>query len=90
MTYRHQDFYQIDLTQVIVPGDPPPPGAVGPAGGIVPPKKEHELEVEVSSQELRHQGLLARDGKPNMYQELVKGFVDNVRLLARSCGGREG
>ena len=88
MTYRHQDFYQIDLTQVIVPGDIPPNGAGG--GGIVPSKKEHELEVEVSSQELRHQGLLAREGKPNMYQELVKGFVDNVRLLARSCGGREG
>lgn len=48
-------------------------------------KKKHELEIEVASQEIRNQGQLARDGQPNQYEDLVKGFVDNVRILARHC-----
>lgn len=46
-------------------------------------EKEHELEIEVSSAEVRKQGFLARDGLPNDYEKLIRGFVDNVRLLAR-------
>jgi len=49
------------------------------------PEKEHELEIEVSSQEVRRQGLRAQSGEPNGYEELVRGFVDNVRVLARNC-----
>ena len=48
-------------------------------------EKEHELEIEVSSAEVRKQGLLLRNGLPNDYEQLIKGFVDNVRLLARHC-----
>lgn len=47
--------------------------------------KEHELEIEVSSAEVRNQGLLAKAGEPNGYEDLIRGFVDNVRLLARHC-----
>lgn len=46
---------------------------------------EHELEVEVSAAEIRRQGQLAIAGDPNnQYQDLVKGLVDNVRILARA------
>ncbi|KAJ5225276.1 hypothetical protein N7468_006501 [Penicillium chermesinum] len=46
---------------------------------------QHELEVEVSAAELRRQGNLARKGDPtHQYEELVKGFVDNIRVLARA------
>lgn len=47
--------------------------------------KEHELEVEVSSEEVRRQGQLAQSGQVNQYEELIRGFVDNVRVLARHC-----
>ncbi len=47
--------------------------------------KEHELEIEVSSAEIRNQGLLVLNNQPNAYEDLIKGFVDNVRLLARFC-----
>ena len=47
--------------------------------------KEHELEIEVSSQEVRKQGQLVLNAQPNGYEDLIKGFVDNVRLLARFC-----
>jgi hypothetical protein len=49
------------------------------------PDFEHELEVEISSAEVRRQGDLALAGDPsNRYEELVKGFIDNVRVLARA------
>ena len=47
--------------------------------------KIHELEIEVASQEIRNQGYLARRGEVNQYEDLVKGLVDNVRILARHC-----
>ncbi|KAJ5108057.1 hypothetical protein N7456_004732 [Penicillium angulare] len=72
MSYRHL-AYQIDLTQV---------------ARAEPPTKndfEHELEVEISAAEIRRQGQLAMSGDPqHQYPELVKGFVDNIRLLARA------
>ncbi|KAJ5579851.1 uncharacterized protein N7459_005836 [Penicillium hispanicum] len=72
MSYRHL-AYQIDLTQV---------------ARAEPPTKndfEHELEIEVSAAEIRRQGHLAMSGDPNnQYEELVKGFVDNIRVLARA------
>lgn len=39
--------------------------------------------------EIRKHGLLARDKKPNSYEQLVKGFVDNVRVLIRAISSVE-
>lgn len=63
-----QSHYQIDLTQVTSSADM---------------KKEHELEVEISSRVLREQAELLRRGAPNSYADLIQGLVDNVRVLAR-------
>ncbi|KAL1881017.1 hypothetical protein Plec18167_003558 [Paecilomyces lecythidis] len=75
MSYRHL-AYQVDLTQVAT---------------AEPPTKsdfEHELEIEISSAEVRRQGDLALAGDPkNQYEDLVKGFVDNIRVLARAVPG---
>ncbi|KAL5359130.1 CYTH-like domain-containing protein [Aspergillus floccosus] len=72
MSYRHL-AYQIDLTQV-AKSEPPTKGDF-----------EHELEIEVSAAEIRRQGKLAMSGDPkNQYEDLIKGFVDNVRVLARA------
>ena len=72
LSYSHL-AYQIDLT------------LVAPTEGVEKRGKEHELEIELSSQEVRRQGKLAQAGQVNEYTELVKGFLDNVRLLARHC-----
>lgn len=69
MSYRHL-AYQIDLTQVTATEGGP---------------REHELEIEVSSAEARRQGRLALEGQANQYEELVRGFLDNIRILARHC-----
>lgn len=47
--------------------------------------KEHELEIELNHQALLDQGRRAMSGAPHRYQELVEGFVDNVRVLARKA-----
>ncbi|KAG0153178.1 hypothetical protein PDIDSM_5028 [Penicillium digitatum] len=73
MSYRHL-AYQVDLTQVAKFDQQPGKNEF-----------EHELEVEVSAEEVRRQGQLAMSGDPqNQYEDLVKGFVDNIRLLARA------
>lgn len=72
MSYNHL-AYQIDLTQVT------------PTEGANKAEKEHELEIELSSEEVRRQGLLAMKGQDHEYDKLVKGFLDNVRVLARHC-----
>jgi hypothetical protein len=72
MSYRHL-AYQVDLTQV------------ARADAATKNEFEHELEIEVSAAEIRRQGTLAMAGDPsNQYEELVKGFVDNIRVLARA------
>lgn len=48
-------------------------------------EKTHELEIEVSSAEIRKQGLLAKEGLPNDYERLIEGFVNNVRILVKNC-----
>ncbi|KAJ5757974.1 uncharacterized protein N7511_006668 [Penicillium nucicola] len=73
MSYSHL-AYQVDLTQVAKSEQQPDKNEF-----------EHELEVEVSAAEIRRQGQLAMAGDPkNQYEDLVKGFVDNIRLLARA------
>ncbi|KAI5287129.1 mRNA-capping enzyme subunit beta [Ascosphaera acerosa] len=74
VSYMHM-FSQIDLTQVEDPTIP------GPAGQ--PPRFVHELEIEVSAAEIRRQGEKAVAGAPNQYEDLIKSFVDNVRILCR-------
>ena len=75
MTYRHQT-YQIDLTQV----------TIGEAAPGTKGEREHELEVELSADEIRKQGgLVAECNLDNKYEEMVRGFVDNVKILIRHC-----
>lgn len=70
VSYKHQAC-QIDLTQV------KPTVDVGTEGAV------HELEVELDATLVRTQGLAAMAGQPNRYEDVVKGFVDNVRTLVR-------
>ncbi|KAK7903638.1 hypothetical protein LTR67_001658 [Exophiala xenobiotica] len=67
MSYRHM-AYQIDLTQVTYPDRV---------------EKEHELEVEISTEQIRIQLANARENRPSRYEEMVKSFLDNVRILCR-------
>ncbi|KAI0144441.1 mRNA triphosphatase CET1 [Xylariaceae sp. FL1272] len=73
-----QGFYQIDLTQVTQP-------TLGPQGEPGPPSKEHELEIELDSKVLLEQGRRLINREENRYTDLVDGFIDNIRLLARRC-----
>lgn len=70
MSYTHQ-FCNIDLTQV-------KPSAVATSDHAT-----HELEVELDSDYSRRQGMLAASGQPNKYEEVVKIFLNNVRLLIK-------
>ncbi|KAL2756049.1 hypothetical protein ACRALDRAFT_1070802 [Sodiomyces alcalophilus JCM 7366] len=71
-----QSHYQIDLTQVTqaVPGP----------GNTQRVDKEHELEIELAPAITIDQGRRAQSGQPHRYQELVEGFLDNIRVLARA------
>ncbi|ATY58274.1 mRNA capping nucleoside [Cordyceps militaris] len=71
LSYK-QGNYQIDLTQVTMPS------GQGSRGD-----KEHELEIEVSGAAVIEQGRRAMSGEAHGYQELVEGFLDNMRVLAR-------
>jgi hypothetical protein len=48
--------------------------------------KEHELEIELNPTTAIDQGRRAMSGQPHRYAELVEGFVDNIRILARTSG----
>jgi len=69
MSYRHM-AYQIDLTQVSYPNRP---------------EREHELEVEISTEQIRIQLANMREQRPSRYEDLVRGFLDNVRILCRKA-----
>jgi hypothetical protein len=87
LSYKHGN-YQIDLTQVT---------HSSPVPGVSPPlissclhraqrtEKEHELEIELAPAITIDQGRKAISGAPHRYQELVEGFVDNIRILARKA-----
>ncbi|KHN95475.1 mRNA capping enzyme, beta subunit, structural domain protein [Metarhizium album ARSEF 1941] len=70
-----QGHYQIDLTQVTL-------STLGPSS-TQKMEKEHELEIELASAIVLDQGAKAMGGEANRYQELIEGFLDNVRVLAR-------
>ncbi|RSL80154.1 hypothetical protein CEP51_006794 [Fusarium floridanum] len=76
LSYTH-GHYQVDLTQVTHASSGP--------GGAQRMEKEHELEIELNPTVLVDQGRRASGGQPHRYQELVEGFVDNVRVLARKA-----
>ncbi|KAI5458243.1 CYTH-like domain-containing protein [Mariannaea sp. PMI_226] len=76
LSYTH-GHYQIDLTQVTHPPNGP--------GAPQRTEKEHELEVELAPGITIDQGRKAISGAPHRYQELVEGFVDNIRVLARKA-----
>ncbi|KAI1262767.1 mRNA triphosphatase CET1 [Xylariaceae sp. FL1019] len=77
LSYK-QGFYQVDLTQVTQP-------TLGPRGEPGPPSKEHELEIELDSKVLLEHGRRLINREENRYTDLVDGFIDNIRLLARRC-----
>jgi hypothetical protein len=68
ISYRHR-AYQVDLTQVKYEN--------------VAAKLEHELEVEISTDVIRMEIDKAKSGQADGYMDLVRGFVDNVRILCR-------
>jgi mRNA capping enzyme, beta chain len=68
MSYRH-GAYQIDLTQISY-NDPKKP-------------QQHELEVEISTELVRKELDNLKAQRPTRYEELVRGFIDNVRILCR-------
>ncbi|KAH7251594.1 CYTH-like domain-containing protein [Fusarium tricinctum] len=72
-----QGPYQVDLTQVIHAGQ----------GGRM--EKEHELEIELNPRLLVDEGRKAASGGAHRYQELVEGFVDNIRVLTRKAREQE-
>lgn len=49
-------------------------------------EKEHELEVELNPVTAIDQGRRAMSGQPHRYAELIEGFIDNIRILARTSG----
>ncbi|KAK8165249.1 CYTH-like domain-containing protein [Phyllosticta citrichinensis] len=71
LSYKHQHT-QIDLTQV------KKDDGIG--------EKVHELEVEIDTGALIHQGLLTMNNSPEAcYEEVVKTFLSNIRLLSRAA-----
>ncbi|CCC14178.1 hypothetical protein SMACR_08622 [Sordaria macrospora] len=71
LSYRHCS-YQFDLTQVSenVNGRE---------------EKKHELEIEVDPRAILDQGRRAKDHQPNQYFDLVEGFLNNIRIMAKLC-----
>jgi hypothetical protein len=70
MSYRH-GAYQIDLTQISYHGNQKP--------------QQHELEVEISTELIRKELDNLKRQRKSRYEELVRGFIDNVRILCRTA-----
>lgn len=73
LSYRHM-MYQIDLTQVSYDEST---------------DKEHELEVEIATPVIRQELEKIKAGQPSNYENMIRGLVDNVRLLCRKGSLRE-
>jgi hypothetical protein len=67
VSYRHH-AYQIDLTQI---------------SHASSPDLQHELEVEISVDETKREIENLKAGRENRYEELVRSFINNVRILCR-------
>lgn len=72
MCYSHLQSYRIDLTQV-----------TNPEG-----EKNHELEIELDAAKLIAEAEKIHHNAPSMYEEMVGGMVNNLRVLSRSIGQR--
>ncbi|KAL8806168.1 MAG: hypothetical protein Q9200_005144 [Gallowayella weberi] len=72
LSYK-QGPYQMDLTQV---------EKLGANSAI---EKEHELEIELSTAAVREQIHRVLSHQPDAYEDLIKGFVDNIRTVVRHC-----
>ncbi|TAQ87012.1 hypothetical protein B7494_g4663 [Chlorociboria aeruginascens] len=70
-----QSVYQVDLTQV---------SQNVTINGVDRVGKEHELEVEVDTEMVREMGEKAVNADTKPYLSLVEGFLDNIRVLART------
>jgi polynucleotide 5'-triphosphatase len=81
MSYSHEEF-RIDLTQVMQT-----------AGGARAPEVLHELEVELARPELlvalaaRRNDPTVSDAERDAFNELVRAFVNNARILVRNSDG---
>lgn len=69
LSYRHM-YNQIDLTQISYPQSA---------------KKEHELEVEIAHDRLRHEFQLLRNREDSNFEDLITSFINNVRILCRAA-----
>ena len=72
MSYKHMMF-QVDLTQVSHDDDPT--------------RKEHELEVEIETSRIQTELAKLRNGEQSEYDSMIRGLLDNVRLLSRKASG---
>lgn len=79
LSYRSQ-YYQVDLTQVHT-SDSTSTDANGPTT----PQKDHELEIEIDPTKLKDEFARAVRGQSSQYEVLVRGLLDNVRLLSRKA-----
>lgn len=68
MCYSHLQAYRIDLTQV-----------TNPEG-----EKNHELEIELDAAKLIGEAERIHHNSPSMYEEIVGGMVNNLRVLSRA------
>ncbi|KAF9077505.1 mRNA capping enzyme [Rhodocollybia butyracea] len=79
MSYSHEEF-NIDLTQVT---------STNPGGGT--PEILHELEVEIARPALllstaaKRGDMSASEHERNAFDELIRAFVNNARILARNA-----
>lgn len=71
VSYTHQGF-QVDLTQVTI--DPGPKET-----------KTHELEIELPTNQLREEADKIEKGIVNAYEELVRCFLNNLRVVNRAA-----
>lgn len=87
LSYK-QSHYQIDLTQVTTADVKVTmyPLAIDTdmRSQTGRPEKEHELELELSGAAVMDQGQKAAAGQAHKYPQLVEGFINNIRVLARA------
>lgn len=81
ISYTHEEF-AIDLTQVSTSNSPSQSTL------------SHELEIEISRPEYLVDAAYARDGSGSeegaAYDELIRAFVNNARIMVRNADGGEG
>ena len=79
MVYKHSN-YQVDLTQVHISKHNTTSSSRGDDG----PSVTHEVEVEYHRIDyLREQALKAKAGKSNQFADLVKAYIEGIRILTR-------